>query len=589
MRTQKASRKGLKMIKPRKAVIEMNEYNPPTSGREGYLRLDFNENTVGCSPKAIETLKKIKQESLSVYPEYINFRKKLAEFLKVKFDEVIPTNATDEAIKTVIETYIEKGKDELVLPMPTFAMFKFYAQLNEAIIKEALYNDDLSFPTDRVLSAINKNTKIVVLVNPNSPTGTSINDRDIIKIIEKAKRNDAVVVIDEAYWQFYGKTSIPLIKKYGNLIVTQTFSKAFGLAGLRLGYIISSKNNIKNIQKALSPYSVNSVAVACAFAALEDQEHIKNYVKEVNESKKMLYKALDLLKIKYFKSDANFVLLSLGKNSAYFCKKLKEGGILVRDRSMDRLLNGCVRVTLGTREQTEKLIGAMNKIMKNKTMKEKKPLLIFDIDGVLVDVSKSYRVAIKQTVEYFTCKEVTLEEIQALKNKGGYNNDWDAAEGLIERRGKNIDKQRIISKFQQYYKKLMDNEPLLIDKNLLKTLSEEYVLAAFTGRNRKEAEHVLRANGIEKYFSKTIAMEDVSKRKPDPEGLLKIANGCKTKDVYYFGDMIDDMQAARAAGMIAIGILPPQDKSKNMKELLIKNGAQSVIGNINQIDEVLEN
>src|SRR3989338_14259 len=379
------------MVKPRKAIMEMNEYNPPTSGREGCLRLDFNENTIGCSPRVIETLKKIKQGNLSVYPEYSGLRKALASYCNVDVEEVIPTNATDEAIKTIIEAYIEKNRDEIVIPMPTFAMFKFYAQLNEAVIREVLYNKDLSFPTDGVLSAINKNTKIIVLVNPNSPTGTSIDDNDVIKIIEKAQRNDSIVMIDEAYCQFYGKTSIPLIKKYGNLIVTQTFSKAFGLAGLRLGYIISSKNNIKNIQKALSPYSVNSVAVACAFAALEDQEHIKNYVKEVNESKKMLYKALDLLKIKYFKSDANFVLLSLGKNSAYFCKKLKEDGILVRDRSMDKLLNGCVRVTIGTKKQTAKLIGAMNKVMKDKAMKETKPLLIFDIDGVLVDVSISYR------------------------------------------------------------------------------------------------------------------------------------------------------------------------------------------------------
>ena len=572
------------MIKPRKAIMAMDGYNPPTSGREGYLRLDFNENTIGCSPKVIETLKKIKQGNLSVYPEYNGLRKALASYCNVDVEQIIPTNATDEAIKTIIEAYIEKNRDEIVIPMPTFAMFKFYAQLNEAVIMEVLYNKDLSFPTDRVLSAINKNTKIVVLVNPNSPTGTSINDNDVIKIIEKARRNDAVVMVDEAYCQFYGKTSIPLIKKYDNLIVTQTFSKAFGLAGLRLGYIISSKNNIKNIQKVLSPYSVNGVAVACAFAALKDQKYVKNYVKEVNESKKIFYNALDSLKIKYFRSDANFVLLSLGKNAGNFCKKLKEEGILVRDRSMDKLLDGCVRVTLGTKKQTAKLIGAMNKVVK-----EAKPLLIFDIDGVLVDVSGSYRVAIKQTAEYFTGKEITLEEIQALKNRGGYNNDWDATEELIKEKGKNIGKQRIIIKFQQYYKKLMDNEPLLISKNLLKNLSRKYVLAVFTGRNKKEADYVLRVNGIKKYFSKTIAMEDVSRRKPDPEGLLKIANGCKTKDAYYFGDMIDDMQAAKAAGMIAIGVLPPQDKSRNMKELLAKNGAQSVIGNINQINEVLEN
>ena len=303
----------------------------------------------------------------------------------------------------------------------------------------------------------------------------------------------------------------------------------------------------------------------------------------------MFYEALSSLKIKYFESDANFVLLSLGKNASYFCKEFRKEGILVRDRSSDVLLDGCVRVTLGTREQTKKLIGATNKIMKGKAMNETKPLLIFDIDGVLVDVSSSYRVAIKQTVEHFTGREVSLEEIQALKNKGGYNNDWDTSEELIIERGKNIGKQMIIKKFQQYYRKLRDNEPLLINKNLLKSLSRKYALAIFTGRDREETDYVLKVKGIEKYFSKTVAMEDVSRRKPNPEGLLKIANGYKTKDAYYFGDMIDDMQAAKAAKMTPIGVLPPQDKSRNMKELLARNGAQSVIDNINKINEVLEN
>src|SRR3989338_7542558 len=272
------------MANPRKAVMAMDGYNPPTSDREGYLRLDFNENTIGCSPKVIETLKKIKQGNLSVYPEYNGLRKALASYCNVDFEEVIPTNATDEAIKTIIETYIEKNKDEIIIPMPTFAMFKFYAQLNEAVVREVLYNADLSFPTNTVLFAINKNTKIVVLVNPNSPTGTSINDNDIIKIVEKAGKNGAVVMIDEAYFQFYGKTSTPLIKRYDNLIVTQTFSKAFGLAGLRLGYIISNKNNLKNIAKALSPYSVNAAAISCGLAALDDIEYVNNYAGEVAES-----------------------------------------------------------------------------------------------------------------------------------------------------------------------------------------------------------------------------------------------------------------------------------------------------------------
>ena len=570
------------MIKPRKAVLKMQEYKPPTSGREDFLRLDFNENTLGCSPKVMEALKKINSNSLATYPEYNELRKKLAEYCNVNTDEILPTNATDEAIKTVIETYAEKGKDEVIIPTPTFAMFKFYAQLNEAVLKEVLYNDDLSFPTNKVLDSINKKTKIVILVNPNNPTGTSIKDEDIIKIIEKAKKNYALVFIDEAYWQFYGKTSIPLIKKYDNLIVTQTFSKAFGLAGLRLGYIISNKENIKNMAKALSPYSVNNAAISCGLAALNDLEYVNNYAKEVSESKKIVYNELEKLKIEYHPSEANFVLLNIGENAALFCKRLKEKGILVRDRSRDPLLSGYVRITLGTKEQTKSLILAIESLMK-----EINPMLIFDIDGVLVDVSKSYRFAIKKTVEYFTGKEISLQDVQALKNMGGYNNDWDASEALIKLKGKNIGKQEIIGKFQDIYAELMDNEPWLLDKQLLESLSKRYKMAVFTGRIREEAEYVLKKNNASKYFDKIIAMEDVMKRKPNPEGILKLMNG--SKKAYYFGDMIDDMRAAASANVIGIGVLPPQDKSKEMEELLIANGAKAVLDDINKITEVLEN
>ena len=119
------------MIKPRKAVIEMKEYNPPTSDRERSLRLDFNENTVGCSPKVIEALGKIEASTLAIYPEYTKLRTALADYCGVSGEEIIATNGTDEAIKTIIESYVEKGKDEIIIPVPTYAMFKFYARLNE--------------------------------------------------------------------------------------------------------------------------------------------------------------------------------------------------------------------------------------------------------------------------------------------------------------------------------------------------------------------------------------------------------------------------------------------------------------------------
>jgi len=570
------------MIKPRQAVMEMQAYSPPTSDREGYLKLDFNENTKGCSYNVIKSLKQIKRYTLSTYPEYTKLRKELARYCNVKADEILATNGTDEAIKTIIETYIERSRDEIIIPVPTYAMFKFYAQLDEAIIKGITYNVDLSFPTEQVISAINDKTKIIVLVNPNNPTGTSINTKDIIKIIEKAKRYDSIVLLDEAYYQFYGKTSIPLIKKYDNLFITQTFSKAFGLAGLRLGYIISNKSNIKIIQKVLSPYSVNIVAAICALTALKESNYIKRYVSEVIASKKILYKELDNLGIKYYKSDANFILIKIGAKAVEFCKKLRNKGILVRNRSSDQLLDGCVRITLGTIRQTKQLVREMRQIIK-----EINPLLIFDIDGVLVDVSKSYRVAIKKTAEYFTEARISFEEIQKYKDKGGLNNDWDLTESIIKDNGKSIDKKKIIKKFQSYYDSLIKNEKWLLDKIILQLLSKRYTLAILTGRPRKEAYSVLKKNKITDYFDIIVTMEDIAKQKPFPDGLLKILNQYPNSDAYYFGDSIDDMKAAISANIKSIGVLPPQDKSSQLQNILIKTGAKIVIKNINESMEVL--
>ncbi len=337
-----------KTITTGKNILEMEAYRPPTEGRKGKLRLDFNENTAGCSPEVIRALRKISPEYVSVYPEYGEFLEELASYLNVKPSEVLLTNGSDEAIELVMKTYLEKG-GEVILPVPTFAMFKLYASLMGAKVKEVPYNSDLSFPLSRMLMSISAKTKMVVLVNPNSPTGTTIPEKGISEIVKKAK--NAVVLIDEAYYQFYKRSSKGLVKAYNNVIITQTFSKAFGLAGLRLGYAISNADVIKEIQKAKSPYNVSSLAVAAGDAALKDIAYVERYVEEVREAKKLLIACLKKLKIKFYRSDANFMLAYFGEQAKNVEAKLRGKGILVRNRSSDLLLNGCIRISIGTRKQ----------------------------------------------------------------------------------------------------------------------------------------------------------------------------------------------------------------------------------------------
>ncbi len=217
-----------------------------------------------------------------------------------------------------------------------------------------------------------------------------------------------------------------------------------------------------------------------------------------------------------------------------------------------------------------------------------KQLLIFDIDGVLVDVTGSYRMAAKLTAEFFTGKEVSLAEIQEYKNRGGFINDWSLTEAIIKSRGFNIGKEKIIEKFQDYYEKFKKNEKWILDKKILEELPKKYKLAVFTGRPRNEAIEVLQRFNALRCFNEIVAMEDVEKEKPSPDGLLKILKKCNAGNALYFGDTIDDAKAAIGANIAPIGVLPPTCKSDKLRNILLKNGAKCVINNINEIRSVLK-
>ncbi len=352
-----------KIIKPRKAIEQKEQYNPPLENRRGLMRLDFNENTVGCSPKVLEAINNIREEEIASYPEYAKFKSKLAYHLKIGAEQVMITNASDEAIMIIMQTYIEKG-EEIVLPIPTFAMFRFYAQIVEAKIKDILYANNLTFPTKKVLDAITTKTKLIVLCNPNNPTGTLIEKKDIIKIIEKAGKNGALVLLDEAYYQYSEIEYLKLINVYTNLIIIRTFSKAYGMAGLRLGYIASNSEVIKNLSKSASPYSVNSVAIVAASVAIEDDAYIKWYTHEVKRAKTIMYEGLKNLNVKTYPTAANFLIAKFPNKSKEIEQKLREKGILVRDRNYEPLLKDCLRIGIGTERQAKDFIKALKEVLR---------------------------------------------------------------------------------------------------------------------------------------------------------------------------------------------------------------------------------
>jgi histidinol-phosphate aminotransferase len=348
-------------IKPRPAVLSMAPYSPPTGGRAGKLRLDFNENTVGCSPRVIAALQqRLDAGGLTVYPEYSEARQAVADYFRVPPDQLLFTNGTDEAIQVFINTYVDAGQEVLLL-RPSYAMYRFYAEVMGAKVREIDYAaPGMEFPLQELLDAITPDTRAVLIANPNNPTGTGIGLLAIERILHRARR--AAVLIDEAYYEFSGVTALGEIERVPNLFVSRTFSKVFGMAAMRLGCLFSHAGNIEFLHKAQSPYSVNTVAVMAAQAAVEDRQYIESYVAEVLAARELLCVGLEKLGIGYVPSSANFVLGHFGDRAVAVRDALRGQGILVRDRSYEA--PGCVRITVGTREQTRTLLAALEEIWK---------------------------------------------------------------------------------------------------------------------------------------------------------------------------------------------------------------------------------
>jgi len=348
------------VIEPRAAVKRMAPYAPPSAGRAEKLRLDFNENTVGASPRVVEAITRyLTADALTVYPEYAETKPALARFFGVEPDEFIMSNGTDEAIQVLVNTYVDDDGDAIILH-PSYAMYKFYSEVAGARVREIGYREaDLGFPMDELLAAIRPDTRTILISNPNNPTGTGIGLPEVERILRAAP--GAAVLIDEAYYEFSGVTSLGLIARHDNLFVSRTFSKVYGMAALRVGCLFSQRGNVAYMHKAQSPYSVNMLATVAARAAVEDTEYVAAYVREALAAREDCYAGLRRLGVEFYPSQANFVLFRAGARSVALRDALRERGVLVRDRSYE--IAGCVRVTIGTRAQVARFLAELETLL----------------------------------------------------------------------------------------------------------------------------------------------------------------------------------------------------------------------------------
>jgi histidinol-phosphate aminotransferase len=342
-------------VKPRRAVLEMPEYHPPLAGRDA-LRLDFNENTFAPSPKVIERLREITAEGLTKYPEREPGEKIVAAHFGLKPEEILLTNGVDEAIHLVCCAFLEEG-DEAVICTPGFFMYDVSVMMMTPNLRKVQADETLQFPFEKFVATITERTKLIIVSSPNNPTGAVVSREHVLAIAKAAPQ--AVLLVDEAYYHFHGETTIGDLSTVPNLLVARTFSKAYGLANLRIGMLAGNAALIKYVRKVSSPYNVNGVALDCLTVALADKDYLAWYVEQVRVGRDHIMRGLDELGVPYFPSHANFVLMKIGRKHKELVAAMRAHGVLLRDRSADPGCNGFVRITIGIEEHVRLGLAAL--------------------------------------------------------------------------------------------------------------------------------------------------------------------------------------------------------------------------------------
>jgi histidinol-phosphate aminotransferase len=340
-------------------VRKMPRYYAPMEGRAGKLRLDFNENTIGCSPAVLRALRKLTAEDLAMYSEYERPTARLARWFGVRPDEFMLTNGADGGLQQIVNTFVDH-RCTVLLAEPTFVMYRFYVEMRGARIRVARYNSEMHFPMNQIMKELRKSPRVFFLANPNNPTGTLLYPPVLRNMLRAAPRT--LFVVDEAYFDFSGATVVPWIRKYPNLIVARTFSKAAGLAGLRLGCLFACPEVMELLGRTREPFPVNIAALVAAEATVKDHKNVAAYAAEVGRGREMLASALGALDVRVFPSAANFLLADFGRRAPRILKHMTRKGILLRDRTSDFGRPGYIRITAGTRPQMRRLIRELKRI-----------------------------------------------------------------------------------------------------------------------------------------------------------------------------------------------------------------------------------
>ncbi|HET9363274.1 MAG TPA: histidinol-phosphate transaminase [Vicinamibacterales bacterium] len=344
--------------------MRVQGYPDPGAG----LRLHLNENTGGCSPRVLEAIQRLKTTDVSTYPSYPQLVRACARHFDVDPEWVLLTNGLDEGILMAAVGHISRARihdAETIIPLPAFDPYPNSTAAAGATAVGIPPGPDFAFPTDAVIRAITPRTRMIFLNTPSNPTGRLIPIADLRRIAEAAPH--AVVLIDEAYIEFGGTTFLPEVARHPNVLVGRTFSKAYGLAGMRVGVVVGQPPALDPVRAVTLPFNINAVAMAATMAALDDREFLPRYAAQVAESRERIYAACRRLGLEYWESAANFVMVRVGSGVADVVKALAERRVHVRDRSHDPATPGCIRVTAGQLEHTDAAVAALESVISGRS------------------------------------------------------------------------------------------------------------------------------------------------------------------------------------------------------------------------------
>lgn len=579
--------------RPSPLLRALKPYSSASQPRPIDLKLDANE---GPAPSSVllEWLQPRGSELLRRYPSASGLESQIAARNSVDPSRVIVTAGADDALERIARAVLAPGR-EAVLTTPTFEMLARYAKLAGGEVVESPWLDE-PFDVDAIEAKIGPRTAAIFLVTPNNPTGQVISAEAVRRL--SASIPAGLLVVDLAYTEYADEDLTEVVLSLPNAIAVRTFSKAWGLAGLRVGYAIGPAEVIGWLRAAGHPYAVSSPSLAIASSWYDaGRSRVDASVRRVRLERRELVAHLRDLGFSSIESQANFVLARFDdpRLSAHLVADLLASqGIAVRRFPAGGVLESYLRITLpGDATSFNRLCAAL-------VAATRPQAILFDMDGVLADVSGSYRQAIVRTAASFGVN-LSGAEIARAKDAGNANNDWVLTQRLLKARGVDVPLEDVIRAFESFYQGdtghpaaapgLWRTETLLIDRSELESLAKRYTLAVVTGRPRRDAERFLAHFGIADIFEVVVTMEDAPP-KPDPRPVSIALERLGVRAAWMIGDTPDDLVAARRAGVAAIGVLAPGDRSTEDRAFeagrtLVNAGAARVLTSVTELAEVL--